>query len=172
MTLELSKTRSKNFSTEEVHCLVDLLQEHKSQLFGSFSASFTFEEKNIVWDEVASKLSSLYGVTRTRDDILKKWSNLLSKYKPLIADKLASIRKTGGGPPGAELTALEDKIRSIKGKEVFKGIASGIDITLETSHSQVSVESDQQMPMSPMFSTDDDQLKLEVLPNRYLLVYA
>ena len=116
MTLELSKTRSKNFSTEEVLCLVDLIQEHKSQLFGGFSASFTFEEKNIVWDEVASKLSSLYGVTRTRDDILKKWSNLLSKYKPLIADKLASIRKTGGGPPGAELTALEDKIRSIKGK--------------------------------------------------------
>ena len=92
---------------------------------------------------------------------LKKWSNLLSKHKPLIADKLASIHKTGGGPPGGELTLLEDKIRSIKGKEVFEGIASGIDIS-----SQVSVDSEQQMPMSPIFSTDDDQPKFKVLTNR------
>ena len=77
-------------------------------MFGSLSASFTFEEKNKVWDDLASRLSALHGTVRNKDDVIKKWSNLLSKHKPLIADKIASRNKTGGGPPGSALTPLED----------------------------------------------------------------
>ena len=127
-----------------------LILEKISQLFGSLSASFTFEEKNTVWDEVASGLSALHGTSRNRDDVLKKWSNLLIKHKPLIADKIASMKKTGGGPPGSELTPLEEKIQSIKGKQLFEGIASGVDITIEPTHSQLSYDSDQ-MVTSPLF---------------------
>ena len=127
---EKSKPRAKNFSSEEINSLVDLILEKKSQLFGSLSASFTFEEKNTVWDEVASGLSTLHDTSRNRDDVLKKWSNLLSKRNPLIADKIASMKKTGGGPPGSELTPLEEKIQSIKGKQLFEGIASGVDSRL------------------------------------------
>ena len=162
---EKSKPRAKNYSSEEINCLVDLVQEKKSQLFGSLSASFTFEEKNKVWDDLASRLSALHGTVRNRDDVIKKWSNLLSKHKPLIADKIASRNKTGGGPPGCALTPLEDKIKSIKGKQVFEGIASGVDITIEPTHSQVSFDSDQ-MVMNPLLSTDDEQPKLAGLPSR------
>ena len=164
---EKSKPRAKNFSSEELNSLVDLIQEKISQLFGSLSASFTFEEKNTVWDDVASRLSALHGTPRNRDDVIKKWSNLLSKHKPLIADKIASKKKTGGGPPAAEseLTPLEEKIQSIKGKQVFEGIASGVDLTIEPTHSQVSYDSDQ-MVTSPLFSTDDDKPNLEELHSR------
>ena len=130
--------------------LVDLILEKKSQLFGSLSASFNFEEKNTVWDEVASGLSTLHGTSRNRDDVVKKWSNL-SKHKPLIADKIASMKKTGGGPPGSELTPLEEKIQSIKGKQLFEGIASGVDITNKPTHSQVSYDSDQMVTSSGVF---------------------
>ena len=139
---EKSKPRAKNYSSEEINCLVDLVKEKKSQLFGSLSASFTFEEKNKVWDDLASRLSALHGTVRNRDDVIKKWSNLLSKHNP-----------------------LEDKIKSIKGKQVFEGIASGVDITIEPTHSQVSFDSDQ-MVMSPLLSTDDEQPKLTGLPSR------
>ena len=162
---EKSKPRAKNYSSEEIICLVDLVQEKKSQLFGSLSASFTFEEKNKVWDDLASRLSALHGTVRNRDDVIKKWSNLLSKNKPLIADKIPSRNKTGGGPPGSALTPLEDKIKSIKGKQIFEGIASGVDITIEPTHSQVSFDSDQ-MVMSPLLSTDDEQPILTGLPSR------
>ena len=149
---EKSKPRSKNFSSEEMNSLVDLIQEEKSKLFGSLSASFTFEEKNKVWDDLASRLSALHGTVRNRDDVIKKWSNLLSKHKPLIADKIASMNKTGGGPPGSELTPLEEKIHSIKGKQVFEGIASGVDITIEPTHSQVSYDSYQMVTRSSVFN--------------------
>ena len=71
------------------------------------------------------------------------------------------MKTTGGGPPGRELTPLEEKIQSIKGKQVFEGIASGTDMTTEPTHSQgqVSCDSDQ-MVTSPLFSTDDDQPNL------------
>ena len=162
---EKSKPRAKNFSSEEINSLVDLILEKKSQLFGSLSASFNFEEKNTVWDEVASGLSTLHGTSRNRDDVLKKWSNLLSKHKPLIADKLASMEKTGGGTPGSELTPLQEKIQSIKGKQLFEDIASGVDITNEPTHSQVSYDSDK-MVTGPLFSTDDEQPNLAEQPSR------
>ena len=85
-----------------------------------------------------------------RDDVLKKWSNLLSKNKPLIADKIASMKKTGGGSPGSERTPREEITQSIKGKQVFEGIASGVDITTEPTHTQVSCDSDQ-VVTSPLF---------------------
>ena len=144
---------------------MDLIQENRSKLFGSLSASFTFEEKNTVWVDVASRLSALHATSRNRQDVLKKLSNFLSKHKPLIADKIASMKKTGGGPPGSELTPLEEKIQSIKGKQIFEGIASGVDMTTEPTHFQVSYDSDQ-MVTSPLFSTDDDQPNLAGLPSR------
>ena len=142
---EKSKPRSKNISPKEMNTFVDLIQENRSKLFSNLSASFTFEEKKTVWDDVASRLSALHGTSRNREDILKKWSNLLSKHKPLIVDKIASMKKTGGGPPGSELTPLEEKIQCIKGKQVFEGIASGADMTTEPTHlqGQVSCDSDQ-----------------------------
>ena len=42
---EKTKTRSKNYSQEEINTLFDLVQENKSRLFGSISASLTIEEK-------------------------------------------------------------------------------------------------------------------------------
>ena len=61
----------------------------------------------------------LHSTSRNRDDVLKERSNLLSKHKPLIADKIASMKKNG--TPGSELTPLEEKIQSIKGKGVVSG---------------------------------------------------
>ena len=149
---EKTKARSKNYSQEEINTLVDLLQENKARLFGSFSASLTFEEKASLWDQIASGLTSQHGVHRSRDDVTKKWSNLLCKHKPLIADKIKSIRKTGGGPADAELTPLEEKIHSIRGTETFEGISCGIDVSAEPQSSQLS----DQMLISPSVPFDDE----------------
>ena len=75
---EKSQPRSKNLSPEEMNSLVDLIREKRTKLFGSLNVSFTFEE-NTVWDDVASRPSALHGTSKNRDDVLKMWSNLLSK---------------------------------------------------------------------------------------------
>ena len=48
----------------------------------------------------------------------------------MISEKLSSIRKIGGGSLEANLSEMELKIKSIKGKEIFEGVTSGIDLSL------------------------------------------
>ena len=62
--------------------LVDLLEANKSKLFGALSSTLTFSEKNKLLDEIAASLSELHGGARTRDEITKKWYNILAKHKP------------------------------------------------------------------------------------------
>ena len=62
----------------------------------------------------------------------------LSKYKPIISDKMISVRKTGGGSPKANLSEMELKIKCIKGKELFKGVNLRIDLSLGSSISPFS----------------------------------
>ncbi|KAI6658652.1 hypothetical protein LOD99_11030 [Oopsacas minuta] len=86
-----------------------------------------------------------------------KNGNILSKHKPRIADKIELARKTGGGPADADLNEIEAKISSIKGKEAFEGIESGIDLSLE---SQCSNDETERMLMSPVPSEEIEQIKL------------
>ena len=109
--------------------LVDFVLENKSQLFGSLSSSLSYDDKNRVWEDIAKEISEAYGTFRNKEDVSKKWSNVPAKYKPIICDKISSARKTGGGSPTAELTELEAKLKSIKGKELFDGIQGGIEIS-------------------------------------------
>ena len=134
MAREISKApRSKNFSQDEIITLVDLLEINKSTLFGALRANITMDAKNKAWKEIAVELSELHGHARSRDEVSKKWYNILSKHKPCIADKLASARRTGGGAAEPALNALELKIIRIKGREYFEEIESGIDLSLNSS---------------------------------------
>ena len=51
--------------------------------------------KNIIWGDIAQQLSKACGTERTKDNIAKKWSNILAKYKPIISNKMIYVRKTG-----------------------------------------------------------------------------
>ncbi|KAI6656034.1 hypothetical protein LOD99_1768 [Oopsacas minuta] len=156
MTTEKSKSLSKNFTQEEIMSLVDLIHDQKSKLFGALTSTLTFDDKNKIWEEISGRLSELHGNVRTRDDVMKKWYNILTKHKPRIVDKLASARKTGGGPADADLDEIEAKISSIKGKEAFEGIESGIDLSLE---SQCANDETERMLISPVPSEDIEQIK-------------
>ena len=149
------KTRSKNFSHEEISMLVDLVQENKSKLFGSLSSALTYEEKNCIWKEIAEAISQAHGSLRTKEDVAKKWSNVLAKHKPIISEKISSARKTGGGSPGAELPELEAKVKSIMGKELFVGVVGGIDISTSSlsplSDSDMSISEEMKPPRKRKF---------------------
>ena len=144
--MSIIKTRAKNFSNEEITSLVDLVLENKPKLFGAFSSKITSNEKDALWEEIARTISRTHGTIRSKDDVCKKWCNVLVKYKPIISDKISAAKKTGGGPAEAELTELEMKIKSIKGKETFEGIAGGVDISMMSSNSPLS---DIEMVSSP-----------------------
>ena len=147
MAGDQSKTRAKIFSDDEIMTLVDLVEENKSKVFGALSSTLTADDKNKIWEEIAGKISDRHGSTRTRDEISKKWYNTVTKYMPRIADKIASTRRTGGIPAEECLDELEAKIFSIKGKEAFEGIESGIDLSLAPP--STVMKDDESMIISP-----------------------
>ncbi|KAI6650801.1 Myb-related transcription factor, partner of profilin-like [Oopsacas minuta] len=138
MTIEKSKTRSKNVIQEEVMSLVDLIHDQKSKLFGALTSTLTFDDKNKIWEEISGRLFELDGNVRTRDDVTKKW------------------KKTEGDPADADLNEIEAKNSSIKGKEAFEGFEPGIDLSLE---SQCANDETERMLISPVPSEDIEQIK-------------
>ena len=133
-----TKTHSKNFSSDEIAMIVDLVHENKSKLFGSLSSSLSYDDKNHVWETIAREISEAHGTFRNKGDVTKKWSNVLAKHKPIICDKIYSARRTGGGCPTAELTELETMLKSIKEKELFDGVHGGIDVSSPSPISPLS----------------------------------
>ena len=61
-------------------------------------------------------MSQAHGILRSKEDVAKKLFTVLAKHKLLISEKMSSTRKTGGGSLEAELTEIEAKVMSIKGK--------------------------------------------------------
>ena len=51
------KARAKNFSSDEITQLVDLVLENKSKLFGALSSSLSYDEKNKIWEDIAKEKS-------------------------------------------------------------------------------------------------------------------
>ena len=124
--------------------------------------------------EIAEAISHAHGSLRTKEDVAKKWSNVLAKHKPILS-KISSARKTGGGSPGAELTELEAKVKSIKGKELFVG---GIDISTSSlsplSDSDMSISEEMKPPRKRNFfderSDPIDQTKKTLLENEQVKI--
>ena len=69
---------------------VDFVHENKSQLFGSLSSSLSYDDKNRVWEDIEKEILEAHGTFRNKEDVFKKWSNVLAKYKPIICDRISS----------------------------------------------------------------------------------
>ena len=65
------KARAKNFSSDEITQLVDLVLENKSKLFGALSSSLSYDEKNKIWEDIAKEISQ-NGTFRNKEDVSKK----------------------------------------------------------------------------------------------------
>ena len=66
-----TKTRVKNFSSDEISKLVEFVYENKSQLFGSLSSSLSYDDKNRMWEDIAIEISEEHGTFRNKEDVSK-----------------------------------------------------------------------------------------------------
>lgn len=123
-----SKHRRPNFSSDEMDALTDAVSIRKALLFGKFSGVVSLVAKEKAWEEIAKEISAISGIKRSTIETKKKWSYLKSDAKKRGAVVRSSIVKTGGGPPiSTKLSAIDDKILSIVGKESVEGIVGGVD---------------------------------------------
>ena len=105
----VKRERKANFADIEVRVLVDLYQQHRSQLTGKFSNILTQRQKTALWQEIASDVSACGFSTRSIADVRKKWTGV--KRAALRASGEAKRPKTGGGPKATD-PILQMKIPS------------------------------------------------------------
>ena len=113
--------RNRNWSTEEMEMLVELVAENYHFLYGKHSNTVTESRKSQIWLDISSKISAL-GVPRNPKESKKKFGYLKSDAK-----KHANHRsQTGGGPPLPETPRHFRTILEIVPKEGISG-CSGVE---------------------------------------------
>ncbi|KAK4324881.1 hypothetical protein Pmani_004531 [Petrolisthes manimaculis] len=113
--------RNANWSKDETMLLLQLIEEKKKIIKGKFSPDLTIRDKREAWQYITNSLNTTFpGIHRQREQVEKKWHNLLSKGKKAITTRRRLFNQTGGGPPapgdGDDDPVLEG-IEKILGKE-------------------------------------------------------
>ncbi|XP_011677463.1 myb/SANT-like DNA-binding domain-containing protein 4 [Strongylocentrotus purpuratus] len=120
--------RRANFNADELHLLVNEVEENHQLLFAGFKDLSSAKLKKTKWHEIAVKINGIAGGERTGDEVRAKWS----KYQSMTKNKYSQIRKqrtkTGGGPPPLDtLDDTEKRVLDIMGSTAIEGIQGGVD---------------------------------------------
>ena len=127
----LKRKRCNNFSEDETHMLAQLWAEHEKRLTGSFTPTFTKQDKDKIWAEIVNKVNLVRGGTRTLQEIKNKIKNMRTTVKEKAMNNKRQYIRTGGGPSEeVPLTETETFIFStIKDVEI-DGISDGLDLSV------------------------------------------
>ncbi|KAK3860287.1 hypothetical protein Pcinc_033658 [Petrolisthes cinctipes] len=121
--METPKTskRTPNWSKDEVMMLLRLVKGKKEIIKGKFSPTLTIRHKRDAWQSITESLTVAFpACERQRDQVEKKWQNLLCKGKRDISSRKRLYNQTGGGPPapgGACEDPVLEEIEDIVGKD-------------------------------------------------------
>ncbi|KAG0720795.1 hypothetical protein GWK47_047719 [Chionoecetes opilio] len=111
--------RTANWTQDEVFKLLELINERKAILKGKFGPTLTIDHKRRAWVEVTNDMNACFShVRRTKEQVEKKWHNILVKGKRNLSTRKRLHSQTGGGPPEkVEDEAETDAVEDILGKD-------------------------------------------------------
>lgn len=135
--MEPPKKRRPRFSKEELEVLCEEVGENKLLLFGKFSDNVSLQRKKKCWSTITSRVNAVSVVTRSVDEIRRKWLDWSSSIKIKGAKKSKALNKTGGGNDEIpDLSVVEEKVLGILGKAAVDGISGGLDtVTMKKKES-------------------------------------
>ncbi|XP_030271960.1 uncharacterized protein LOC115581168 [Sparus aurata] len=126
----MESKRKPNWREEETLLLVELVEERKLIIKGKFSPTLTSHDKKQAWEDISNQLNTSQTFShRSPADCEKKWYNVLSKSRSEIAAFKACSMRTGGGPPGKDLSAVAEVVQRILGEDnpSISGLDGGQD---------------------------------------------
>ena len=107
------KKRKLNFILTEIDLLTSKVQENLDVLQSKLTNAITNQRKNKIWDNINNEINAIGVANRTASEIKEKCKNLTSFAKKTFANVNRQMRKTGGGPPPKEPTAVQERIIKI-----------------------------------------------------------
>ncbi|KAJ3653651.1 hypothetical protein Zmor_012890 [Zophobas morio] len=117
MNSERERVRSKNFETQEICLLVDLVRQNKKVIECKETGIVNNKQKGIAWEKLTETFNAISGtVPRTSRNLKDKWTNLKKTAVRNFAHDKKYARGTGGGPSkGPTETSVDATVREILG---------------------------------------------------------
>lgn len=148
------------FSPAAIQCILDEYLEKKALFQNENNTVTNRRAQKGAWEQIAAKLNALDPlVVRTGDDVRKKFNNMTTLAKSNAAQRKASQRETGGGPPlDGEVEFWEIfLLEKILSKAIVDGLDGGYESEQKTA-AEVLVEGGDQ------HSTAEDDDEDEIAP--------
>ncbi|XP_030270432.1 uncharacterized protein LOC115580327 [Sparus aurata] len=126
----MESKRKPNWREEETLLLVEIVEERKLIIKGKFSTTLTSHDKKQAWEDISNQLNASQTFSHwSPADCEKKWYNGLSKSRSEIAAFKTCSMRTGGGPPGKDLSAVAEVVQRILGEDnpSISGLDGGQD---------------------------------------------
>ncbi|XP_029340920.1 uncharacterized protein LOC115033083 [Acyrthosiphon pisum] len=96
---DVSKSKNKPFIPDELSLLSELVYKHRFILEKVGKQYSTVADKRNTWESLANEFNSAgLNVTRSSDQLKKKWDNIKQSRKTEIRDTKRHQYTTGGGP--------------------------------------------------------------------------
>nr|XP_022292024.1 uncharacterized protein LOC111103231 [Crassostrea virginica] len=122
------KKRKPNWSERELTVLAEAVTPRNKMLKQKFNPTLTSEKKQQLWKEIRDQLNSMTVVSRTIEEIKKKWADMQSLTKKKEAERRRSMGMTGGGPAQEYYFKDWEKVVLQSLSDVaIEGIGCGVD---------------------------------------------
>ncbi|XP_074075335.1 myb-related transcription factor, partner of profilin [Macrotis lagotis] len=120
---EITRLRKPRFSYEENQILIQEVRANYSQLYGTQSRRVTVAERRRVWEGIAAKINGITSWKRTGQEVQKRWNDFKRRTKEKLARVPHSTQGSGVGPGASEdaFSAEEETIFAILGPGVVGG---------------------------------------------------
>jgi len=121
--------RAANFTEAEKEALVTALRARVNLISDKHSATVTKTTRDDAWKEILESVNAVSAVSRSMDEVKKKYQAMKSDVKQVESGNRREINKTGGGE--AKLVTLSATERELLGtltEASIVGIAGGLEL--------------------------------------------
>lgn len=122
------RERSKVFTAAEANLISTRVTEELDILKGDLTNTNTGQLRAETWKQITDEVNALGGCLRTVSQVKTKFSNLTRVTKEKFTANRKEARKTGGGPPAAQLTQAEENVLNVmRDTPAFSGVDGGVE---------------------------------------------
>ncbi|KAK0140397.1 Heterogeneous nuclear ribonucleoprotein U-like protein 1 [Merluccius polli] len=99
MTVDLPGGKKERFTGEETDQLVCEVKAREQIMYGTSSNPPKISEVKRAWEDIAARVSSASGITRTATQCRKRYNDVRRRGKRKLVARRKQLTKTGVGPP-------------------------------------------------------------------------
>ncbi|XP_069129805.1 myb/SANT-like DNA-binding domain-containing protein 4 isoform X2 [Argopecten irradians] len=90
-----------------------------------------YKKKADVWQQITDSINAISPTTRSRDEIKKKWQDMVGETRKRESARMMMQRQTGGGSAPKPLSQMQEQILTVISKASIVGIEGGVESSME-----------------------------------------